>query len=251
MTYNNIINHLKIWCRNNKKGYKKFLRKTYINSLIADKLEFKLSTLIDVPFDDVDSLKRELTYYIDTQCRPAVLNPENRFEKNVINKTVQDFCIYMDDILSRCDELDTAEIPYERMIIGVEAVLLRNKFYSVWKYGDSAYWYPLEKDNTESVEKLFIMSGYFAPYIQQFKQMIGLPETHLYCFGEDFISTRNYVETNDLDEYYGSEMFYTNKNFSWAIYFSHENTVTFAGSIVPKVKELLSNEKVHWNDFEW
>ena len=31
---------------------------------------------------------------------------------------------------------------------------------------------------------------------------------------------------------------------------SHEGTAAFAGSIVPKVKELLSNEKEHWNIFE-
>ena len=46
-------------------------------------------------------------------------------------------------------------------------------------------------------------------------------------------------------------MIYTDKDFSWAIYFSHENTVAFAGSIVPTVKELLANEKEHWDKFEW
>ena len=46
-------------------------------------------------------------------------------------------------------------------------------------------------------------------------------------------------------------MIYTDKDFSWAIYFSHENTVAFAGTIVPKVKEMMSKEKEHWNKFEW
>lgn len=52
-------------------------------------------------------------------------------------------------------------------------------------------------------------------------------------------------------EYGGCETIYTDKDFSWAIYFSHEDTVAFAGSIVPKAKELLSTKKEYWNKFEW
>ena len=35
------------------------------------------------------------------------------------------------------------------------------------------------------------------------------------------------------------------------VYFSHEETVSFAGAIVPKIKEVLKAEKEHWNRFEW
>ena len=52
-------------------------------------------------------------------------------------------------------------------------------------------------------------------------------------------------------EYGGCETIYTDKDFSWAIYFFHEDTVAFAGSIVPKAKELLSTKKEYWNRFEW
>ena len=51
-------------------------------------------------------------------------------------------------------------------------------------------------------------------------------------------------------EHGGHETIYTDKFFSWAIYFSHENTVSFAGSIVPMAKILLSNEISHWDKFE-
>ena len=40
-------------------------------------------------------------------------------------------------------------------------------------------------------------------------------------------------------------MTYTGKDFF------HENTVAFAGSIVPKVKRLQSKEKEYWDKFEW
>lgn len=250
MTYNNLINHLKIWCRKNRAPYKKYFKKTYINSQIADRIEFKLSTLIDIPFANTDSLKREISYFINVHCSTSALKPQNRFEKNIVNKTIQEFSEYMDNILSGYEDLDVADIPYERMVVGAEAVILRDRFYSVWKYGDTAYWYPLENVQIESVEKFYIMYNYFKPYIKQFEQIIGLPQTHLYCYGENFYQTQNLAETNDLDEYYGSEVFYTDKDFSWAIYFSHEGTVTFAGSIVAKAKELLAEEKEHWNNFE-
>ena len=95
------------------------------------------------------------------------------------------------------------------------------------------------------------MFNYFEPYMKQFEQIIGLPETHLYSYGEDNSRPQNCLETVELIEYGGLEMIYTDKDFSWAIYFSHENTVAFAGSIVPTVKELLANEKEHWDKFEW
>ena len=54
----------------------------------------------------------------------------------------------------------------------------------------------------------------------------------------------------EFGEYSGSETIYTDQQFTWAIYYSHENTVSFAGSIVPKVKDLLLPVKDHWDKFE-
>ena len=103
----------------------------------------------------------------------------------------------------------------------------------------------------EVSEKIFIMFDYFEPYMKQLEEIIGLPQTHLYSYGESLQMSLNCFETVELIEYNGLETMYTDKDFSWAIYFSHENTVSFAGSIVDKVKELLSNEIEHWNKFEW
>ena len=87
--------------------------------------------------------------------------------------------------------------------------------------------------------------------MKQVEQIIGLPQTHIYSYGEDVSRPPNCLETVEIIEYCGCETIYTDKDFTWAIYFSHENTVAFAGSIVPKIKELLSNESEHWNKFEW
>ena len=70
-------------------------------------------------------------------------------------------------------------------------------------------------------------------------------------YGENDFRPQNCIETVEMNEYGGLEIIYTDKAFSWAVYFSHEDTVAFAGSIVPQIKELLSKEKEHWNKFEW
>jgi hypothetical protein len=95
------------------------------------------------------------------------------------------------------------------------------------------------------------MFDYLEPHIKELEQIIGLPQAHMYSYGENFLYPEHCVETAELIEYGGHETIYTDKDFSWAIYFSHENTVSFAGSIVSKVKELLSDEKEHWDKFEW
>lgn len=251
MTYNNIINHLKLWCKNKRKPYRKYFRTTYVGSDAVTELEFHLSTLIDKPFESINDLKKEMLNFTDIVYNSSISKAKKRYKKRVISETIQTFCDYLEDVLSRKDNLEIADIPYERMIVGEEANMLKEKFYSVWGYGDRRYWYPLEDYPIKDTDKIFIMYQYFKPHKEHFEQIIGLPQTHMYCFGEDFYPAQNYVETNSFDEYYGSEEFYTDKDFTWAVYFSHESTVTFAGSIVPQVKELLASEKEHWNDLEW
>jgi hypothetical protein len=54
-----------------------------------------------------------------------------------------------------------------------------------------------------------------------------------------------------LEDCSGCETAYCPKDFSWIIYYSHENTVTFAGTIVPQIKKLLRSEQAYWNRFDW
>ncbi len=256
MFFNNIINHLKLWCKNKAKVYHRVYDAyggvTYVGYLIAYELEFKLSTLIDKPYESIENLKSEVLDVLDVHYEYAVINPQNSSAKYIIDKMNQEFCEYLEEVLSQKEALAMADIPYYRVIIGSEAKALQDKFRSVWGYVNTSYWFPLMGDKPKEIsEKFFIMFNYFEPYMKQFEQIIGLPETHLYSYGEDNSRPQNCLETVELIEYGGLEMIYTDKDFSWAIYFSHENTVAFAGSIVPTVKELLANEKEHWDKFEW
>ena len=256
MTFNNIINHLKLWCINKAKAYQQVYGNyggiTYVGYQVAYEMEFKLSTLIDKSFDSAADLKREVVNLIDVHYEPSVLNPQNSLAKHIIDKTNREFCEFLEDIFAKSEALTLADIPYTRAIVGAEAAALQNKFRSVWGYVNTSYWFPLMGDEPKEIsEKFFIMFDYIEPYMKQVEAIIGLPQTHIYRYGESVFRPLNCIETVEIIEYGGCETIYTDRDFTWAIYFSHENTVAVAGSIVPMVKELLSNEKEHWNKFEW
>ena len=196
----------------------------------------------------MEDLKREVVNLIDVHYELSVLNPQNNLAKHSIDKTNREFCEFLEELLSDCEDLALADIPYARAIVGAEAAELQAKFRSVWGYVNTSYWFPLMGDEPKSVsEKFFVMFDHLEPYMKQLEQIIGLPQTHLYSYGETNSRPPNCLETVELIEYGGLETIYTDKDFSWVIYFSHENTVTFAGSILGAVKELLADEREHWN----
>lgn len=256
MTFNNILNHLKLWCKNKAEAYQKVYGAhggiTYVGYLIAYELEFKLSTLIDKSFEDIEDFKREVLILVDVHYEPSILKPQNSLVQHIIDKMYKEFCEFLEEVLSQQESLSLSDMPYMRVIIGSEANALQDKFRLVWGYVNTSYWFPLMGDEPKEIsEKFFIMYDYFEPYMKQVEQIIGLPKTHIYSYGEDVSRPPNCLETVEIIECGGCETIYTDKDFTWAIYFSHENTVAFAGSIVPKIKELLSNESEHWNKFEW
>ena len=256
MTFNNILSHSKLWCENKAEAYQKAYEAhggiTYVGYLIACELEFKLSTLIDKSFEDIEHFKREVLSLVDVHYEPSILKPQNSLVQHIIDKMNKEFCEFLEEVLSKQESLSLSDMPYMRVIIGSEANALQDKFRLVWGYVNTSYWFPLMGDEPKEIsEKLFIMYDYFEPYMKQVEQIIGLPLTHIYSYGEDISRPPNCRETVELIEYGGCETIYTDKDFTWAIYFSHENTVAFVGAIVPKIKELLANESDHWNKFEW
>ena len=189
---------------------------------------------------------------MDVHYEPSVLHPQNSTARHIIDKTNREFLAFLEEVLSGGDALTPAEIPYARVIVGEEAASLIDRFRSVWGYVNTSFWFPLLGEAPEEIsEKFFIMYEYCEPYMRQLEQIIGLPQEHIYSYGENGFRPECCFETAELIAYSGQETIFTDKGFTWAIYFSHENTVSFAGSIVPKVKNLLMAEKAHWDKFEW
>ena len=256
MIFNNVINHLKLWCIHKAKSYQQeyagYGGVLYVGYQVAHEMEFKLSTLIDKSFENANDLREEVMGLIHIHYEPSVLKPQNSAAKHIVDKTNQEFCDYFEEVISRRESLPLADIPYNRVIIGTDATALKDKFRLIWKYVNTSYWFPLMgAEPVEISEKFFVMCDFFEPYMKQLERIIGLPKIHIYSFGENDFRPEHCIETTELIEYGGCETIYTDKDFSWAIYFSHEGTVSFAGSIVPIAKKLLLTEKEHWNSFEW
>ena len=256
MVLNNIINHLIIWCRGKADVYQRACNTNGggfdIGSTLAYELDFKLSTLMDRSFESADALKKEVLDLLDVHYEPGILNPNNRTTQYIIDKVKREFREYLEEVLEKMDTLPLADLPYSRAIVGQEAEALQERFRSVWGYENNSYWFPLMGDEPKEVsDKFFIMFDHFEPYMKRFEQIIGLPRKHLYTYGETVCRPPHCFETTELIEYGGCETIYTDKDFSWAVYFSHEDTVAFAGAIVPAVKELLMGQKEHWDKFEW
>ena len=107
-------------------------------------------------------------------------------------------------------------------------------------------WVPITSD--VAIENVEIYdSNYFQYYIEEIKEIIKInfKETQLLEIRED--GQFNEVNIDDCDFYYdGLEYIYTDKNFEFVLYFSHENSTTIGGreiisalhKIWPKYREL-------------
>lgn len=139
-------------------------------------------------------------------------------------------------------------MPYYRIILGGEANSIAAHFFYVWKY-DTTYWYLL--NGMSGDDKLFIPPKRIEPYRREIHQLLGLPQDHIYEYGEAWYDRPHCAEVDEIENYSGCETAYCPKDFSWIIYSSHENTVTFAGTIIPRIKEILRAEQEYWNRFDW
>lgn len=256
MIFNDDINRLKLWCENRAKACMptdgSYGGIASVGYHLVYELIFKRSTLMDRPFESKNDFREAILAMMEIHYEPCILEPQNNAAQHMIEKTNRAFCAYLDEVLSEPGIPAPVDILFRRIIVGDEAKGLIEKFRTVWGYVNTCCWFPLMGNEPEEIEeKFYIMFQYLEPYQKALEKLLGLPQTHIYSYGETAFMPEHCEEVAELIEYGGCESIYTDKDFSWAIYFSHEDTVAFAGAIVPKVKELLCAEKEHWDKFEW
>ena len=165
MTFNNIINHLKLWCENKANAYQKVYEVhggiTYVGSLIAYELKYKLLTLIDKTFEDTEEFKSEVLALVDVHYEPSILNPQNSLVQHIIDKMNNEFGEFLEEVLSKQESLSLVDASYMRVIIDSEANALQDKYRLIWGYVNTSYWFPLMGDHPKEIsEKFFIMYDY-------------------------------------------------------------------------------------------
>ena len=257
MVFSHILTNLIHWCDEQFTAYAEKsgngLGLYYVGYQYACELRFKLATLVDREFDSLDAFRNEVIALLDVHYERAVLDPPNQTAVAMIRSLEEKFLDYFNSMATEQGAVPLVEHPYIRAIVGEDAQKLIEKFQTVWGYHSRSCWHPLMGPKTEeSFDIFFVMFSYAEPYMEQLCRWMGLPYTHIYEYGEWYHAYPEHcLETVEVDSYGGSETIYTDKDFTWAVYFSHENTVTFAGSIVPFAKELLTKEQAHWDRFEW
>lgn len=251
MRFDNINSLLRQWCRDKGRMYGQRFAETrsqfgYLPIYAANELGFQLSALTGGDFPDFNAYKGEIYRLLRTHIDPSLHKLETKTQQYLVDQVKKEFLDYMETLSpqeSGCD------MPYERVILGGEAEQLVNRFFRKWDYEKNQYWYPLQ-DRGEG-ERLYLMDRYVETREGELLQLLGLPENRIYQYGESNYAVHHVLETDSLSFYGGTESVFTDKDFTWMIYCSHEQTVTFAGSIVGQVKDLFAPEKEHWNKFEW
>lgn len=104
----------------------------YVGCQIAYELEFKLSTLIDKSFENVEDLKSKVLNLINIHYEPYVLKPQNSLAQHIIDKTNQEFLSFLEEVFIKKDSLAAADIPYRRVTIGTDCGSSQNTSIQLW-----------------------------------------------------------------------------------------------------------------------
>lgn len=257
LNYNIYLYHLKKWCKQKTNDYyadylKSHGSSLYLKYLFTVETEFKLSQLVDHNFETNSSFYEQIAAMIDIHYDFSLKSKLSRTDTYMVNKVKQEFLLYVQQLLTTEDYELPSDFQYERVITGNEADTIISEINSHWKYYNNSYWFPLMEDEPKSVsDKFFIMKKYVAPYWNDICNYISKESSRIYSYGESFYDIKFCVETSTIDNIEHEEWSYTDKHFKWFIYFSHEDTISFAGTIIPYIKKILLNEKEHWDRYEY
>lgn len=254
MIFNNVTNTLRRWCdeatdrfceeyETERANTGQSIR--FLSYLVTAELSYKLGTLIDKDHPSFDAYRKGVLDLLPIHMDYTLKKPLGKVEAYYVQRAETAFCKYMDTLLPDCP---CPDVPYRRIIQGAEAERIADQVYEAWEY-DTTYWFPLNGMSGE--DKLFISPQRLHPYLEKISRVLGLPQNRIYEYGEAEYDSPHCAEVDALQDYAGAECAFLPKDFSWIIYFSHENTVAFAGTIVPRIKEILLPEKEHWNQLEW
>lgn len=253
MIYNNVTNTLRNWCSEMTRRYSDEYQQErmragqslrFLTYTVTAELHYKLGALVDRDFPNykayLNAVSELMSIHIDFTLKKEL----GKVEIYYIRTAEIAFLDYLKTLSPDC--LAPA-CPYYRIIRGEEADMIADNIFSSWGY-DTSYWHPLNGES--GTDRLFIAPKRIEPYLDEIRHLLGIPQEHIYEYGEAWYDHPHCAEVDDLKNYSGCETAYCAKDFSWIIYYSHENTVTFAGSIVPRIKEILRAEQEYWNRFD-
>ena len=253
MVFNGVTEYLLQWCVEKRDEYFRGNQQEradtgrsllFVKRSFYDEMAYKLCSLVDMDMEDFEAYRNKVRALIPVRKAYVLRNERDSEALALIREAEEEFRAFLELV----EESDTMEPEhYYRVILGEERERLEYAILEKWGYC-ADYWYPLKGGFDEC--KLFLNMEYLEPYWDRLCGLVGLPAQRVYAYGESFFDDGELAETDAIEGYGGNETAYLPGDLKWIIYFSHEDTVTFAGSIVDAVKELLADEREHWNKWE-
>jgi hypothetical protein len=255
MNCNNIINAARQYCIEHSMQYHfdyEQLNWTGIGFYkywVTDALLYWFEALIDYDFLDAIECKNRILSCVNMPLHGSdvISTPPNKLGEKIIDNEKQGFIEYITDLDE--DHNHIIELPYRRTIVGEERTKIAELLANNWNYTVYPYWNPIYK-RTEK-ETLFISFDCITEYVEPISIYISINNPHVFRYGEGIIEGFYCAETSEfsLDFSLSEETTYFDKEATWLVYLSHEGTITFAGAILPKIKEILAAVQDHWNEF--
>ena len=257
MIFNNVTDSLRLWCgerareETEKASFRQAINNRHSPAFLtfraAGELAFWLGSLTDVDFPTFQSYCSAVRALFSRKIGPSLSPEPGEFEASFLRRFEASFLEKLSDLSPDCPVPD---IPYFRILPEREAFSVKLELSEKWAFEENRHWYPLTRLEIPEKDLFYLPADKLKPYLPGLERLLSLRSRHAYCLEESWKDRPNCFETAELEEYGGAEHAYAAKDFSWLIYFSHENTVTFAGSIVASAEELLQNEKEHWNRWD-
>lgn len=251
MIYNNVTDSLRRWCmefeHRCQKDYSSAnshdfrVQPSSLTFRTASELAFWLGTLTDRDFADYPSYCHAVRELLPVPITPPLRHEPSRIEQYYMQKTEQAFLRELSRLSPDCP---SPGIPYFRVLPEAEASFVKRRLAELWDSHENQYWYPLSAVRIPKEQLFYLPASSLDGRLERLEELLDLSERHAFCLSEGWFDLPNCVETGELADYAGSECFYSAKDFRWLIYFSHEETVSFAGSIVSAVKARFGSTSV-------
>jgi hypothetical protein len=223
-----------------------------------------VETLVGQEFQSFENCKQQLTdigltshsiFTIDSNAEIHLLGESGKYKsttgrQNPIAKNAmkEERTKFVEFINSRTTKnISHVELPYRHRLTDSKMVLVRKQLADIWNY-DGDYWNPL--DDKCSKETVFLMEDNLTEDDNRkiIEFIVANSNKRFFEITEDRIDYEMEVDSFNLDLY---ETIVTDKSFSWVIYGSHEDTLTFGGNeLVEFIKALFSNRQEKINKWE-
>ena len=221
MNFNNAISVLRKWCVEkaaNEPDSLNIASEPNLRKVVFEETSLKLASFTDRDFESFQQFKCEILKFKDDffgYWLNRELSDESKLQVGAAN---DDFFEHLDSLCAEnlsAPESDT----YFRILTDDEAEALARRLNDVWQYNVDNERYPLTTlaDNTN--DAFFVDYGIIKHYWSDLCKIIKIPQRRIYTAGEYHFLLYYYAETNEICYRPGASAAFTDKDFTWFIYF--------------------------------